>query len=72
MYLGLLVAVCFSVLFYRAAVYERMSPLLWGVASFALSLAVTGLHGGIVAVILAQIGLFAAMTWYNARRKQHG
>jgi hypothetical protein len=70
MYLGLLVGICFAVLFVRAATYEHMSPVLWGASSFALSLAVGGLGGGLVAVIGAQVGLLILMWWYNAFRKQ--
>ncbi len=67
--LGLLATIAFAVLFYRAADYERMSPLAWGAGSFALSMIVTlGLRGGIGMIVIAQVLLFGVMTWYNAKR----
>lgn len=68
MYLPLLVGVACAVLFYRAAEYERMSPWVWVIASFGLSMAVSFLSGSILLLLLAQVGLFAAMWWHNARR----
>ena len=64
----LVVAIGFAVLFHRMAAYEHMSAWAWAIASFALSLAVTSLWTGFLPLILAQIGLFAAMWWYNAKR----
>jgi hypothetical protein len=69
MYTGLLVGIVFAVLFYRAATYERMSGVAWAVASFALSIVVNWLGGGILSMLLAQVGLFLVMWWYNANRK---
>lgn len=66
--IALLVTVAFAILFYRAAVYERMSGWVWAVASFAVSFAVMGMGRGMVVVILAQVALFGVMTWYNASR----
>lgn len=66
MYLPLLIGVACAVLFYRA--YERMSPWAWVIASLGLSMAVSFLNGSIILVLLAQVGLFAAMWWHNARR----
>lgn len=63
------VGIAFAVLFFRAAQYERMSPALWTVASLTLSLIVTFLTSSVVLVILAQVGLFGVMWWYNAKRK---
>ena len=68
MYLPLFVGVACAVLFYRAAEYERMSPWLWVISSLGLSVAISFLSTSIVLVLLAQIGLFAAMWWYNAKR----
>lgn len=64
----LVVAIGFAVLFHRMAAYEHMSAWAWAIASFALSLAVTSLWAGFLPLILAQIGLFAAMWWYNVKR----
>ena len=68
MYLPLVIGVACAVLFYRAAEYERMSPLLWVVASLGLTMAVSFLSGSVILVLLAQLGLFAVMWWHNARR----
>ena len=68
MYLPLLVGVACAVLFYRAAEYERMSPAVWVFSSLGLSIGISFLKGSVLWIILAQIGLFAAMWWYNARR----
>jgi ABC-type uncharacterized transport system permease subunit len=68
MYLPLLIGVACAVLFYRAAEYERMSPWAWVLASLGLSFAISFLHGSIVLALLAQVGLFGVMWWYNARR----
>ncbi len=71
--LTLLVGLASAIAFFRAAQYERMSPLLWTVASLGLTLVVSFLVSGVLMVILAQIGLFAVMWWYNARRPvNHG
>lgn len=68
--LNLLATVAFAVLFSRAAYHEHMSPAVWALSSFALSTIVSYLGGGVGMIILAQIGLFALMTWYNAFRKR--
>lgn len=68
MNLSFLAIVAFAVLFYRAAQYERLSPVLWGLASVALSVAVLGLRSRLWLLILAQVGLFLVMWWYNAFR----
>ncbi|MEX2179288.1 MAG: hypothetical protein WD801_11290 [Gemmatimonadaceae bacterium] len=71
--LTLLVGLASAIAFFRAAQYERMSPLLWTVASLGLTLVASFLVSGVLMVILAQIGLFAVMWWYNARRPvNHG
>ncbi len=38
---------------------------LGGLSSFGLSAALIISGGGVVIVLLAQVGLFAVMTWYN-------
>ncbi len=63
-----LVAICFAILFYRAAEYERMTAWAWAIASLALTFVLFLLIPRIGIVILAQIGLFGVMWWYNARR----
>ncbi len=45
-----------------------MTAWAWAVASFGLSFVVMQLWPGFMAMILAQVGLFGLMWWYNARR----
>ena len=47
-----------------------MSPFVWGLSSFGLSAALIIPGGGVVIVLLAQVGLFAVLTWYNGYRKR--
>ena len=54
--------------FYRAGEFERgRSPgLLWAALSILISAAIWGwLHGGLIAVALGQVGLFAGITLYR-------
>jgi hypothetical protein len=66
----LLLTVAFAALFYRVAVYERLSPFVWGLASVCATGAVALLGLGTAVIIVAQIGLFALLWWYNARHKR--
>lgn len=68
-YLPILVGLAFAIGFFRAAQYERMSPMPWTVSSVGLTLIMSYLGTGIFLVILAQLGLFGVMWWYNANRK---
>ncbi|MGD2134606.1 MAG: hypothetical protein PVF27_00525 [Gemmatimonadales bacterium] len=71
MYLPILILVAFAILFFRAATYERMSPWPWAISSVGLTLIVGFLLGlGTLWMILAQVGLFIVMTWYNGYRKE--
>ncbi|MFQ6046476.1 MAG: hypothetical protein ACE5PT_09000 [Gemmatimonadales bacterium] len=71
MYTRWLILIAFAALFYRAAEYERMSPWPWALSSAGLTWIVgTGLRRGVMWMILAQVGLFAVMTWYNGYRKR--
>ena len=65
---GLFVGVGCAIIFYKAAEYERMSPWLWSIASFALSIIINSWMGSIVFVLLSQVALFGVMWWYNAKR----
>ncbi len=67
-YIGILIGIGCAVLFYRAAQYERMSPWLWALASLGLAAIVGSLTSGVAMVLLAQVGLFGVMWWYNVRR----
>lgn len=57
-----------AVLFYRAASYERMSPLLWGAASFGLTAICAAWGPGVFRILMMQAGLFCAMWGYNIWR----
>ena len=63
-----LVAICFTILFYRAAAHERMTAWVWAISSLALTMIVIWLTQRIGVVLLAQVGLYVAMWWYNMRR----
>jgi hypothetical protein len=66
--IALLIGVVFSVIFFRAAEYERMSPWIWSIASLGLS-GIISLRGGTIApLIVVPVGLFVLMWWYNIRR----
>jgi hypothetical protein len=67
-YLGLLILIACAMFFYRAAEYEGMSPWPWAVASLGLTVVVSTLAADVTMVLLAQVGLFGAMWWYNVRR----
>jgi hypothetical protein len=67
--LTLLIGVACAVLFYRAAYFERMSPWAWTVASLGLTVVVSMRSARVWPLLLAQVALFAAMWWYNARRQ---
>jgi len=65
----ILVLAC-AVFFYRAGEFEGVSGVAWAGLSILISVVIWHwLHGGFVAVLLGQIGLFAAITLYRSRRK---
>lgn len=68
MTLNILIGIVGAVLFFRAAQYERMSPWVWAISSVALSLVVSFLSASILLALVAQVGLFVVMWWYNAQR----
>ena len=63
-----LIAICCATLFYRAALYERMSGWVWAVASLSFSTILVVLGQGLVVLIFGQVGLYVVMLWYNAQR----
>jgi hypothetical protein len=64
----LLLVVC-AVFFYRAGEYQSSSGLVWAGLSTLISLAIWGwLHGGFVAVLLGQLGLFGGITLFRSWR----
>jgi len=66
--LGLVIAAAFAILFHRMAAYERLSPWVWAIASFGLSLIVTSVVAGFLPLLLAQLVLLGVLWWYNMRR----
>ena len=67
-----LIAICCATLFYRAALYERMSGWTWAIVSLSLSTILVMLAQGLGMLILGQVGLYAVMWWYNAQRTGRG
>jgi hypothetical protein len=63
-----LLTVC-AVLYYRAGEFDGSSGLAWAAMSVLISVAIwCWLHGGFIAVLLGQIGLFAGITLYRSRK----
>lgn len=59
-----------AVFFYRAGEFEGSSGLAWAALSLLISVAIwRWLHGGFIAVLLGQVGLFAGITLYRSRKK---
>ena len=59
-----------AVLFYRAGEFEGSSGLAWAAVSLLISVGIwQWLHGGIIAVLLGQAGLFVGITLYRSRKK---
>jgi hypothetical protein len=64
----ILIGVSCGILFFRAAMVERMSAPLWAAASGLVTVAAAG--RGTPVVLAAQAGLFLVMWWYNASRRR--
>ncbi len=59
-----------AVFFYRAGEFEGGSGLAWAALSLLISVAIwRWLHGGFIAVLLGQVGLFVGITLYRSRKK---
>ncbi len=57
--------------FFVAGQFENTSGLAWAGLSVAASLGIwLGLGGGLLAVVIGQIGLYVAITFYRMHRKQ--
>ena len=68
-YMSLIITVCAAVFYYRAALFENESPLLWTALSVLTSiLALLVLGFGWLGCILCQLALLAAITLYRALR----
>ncbi|HWH70101.1 MAG TPA: hypothetical protein VNT26_12000 [Candidatus Sulfotelmatobacter sp.] len=65
----ILLLVC-AAFFYRAGEFEGRSGVAWAGLSAFISVAIWGwLRGGFIAVLLGQIGLFAAIPLYRCRKQ---
>jgi len=59
-----------AIFFYRAGEFEGSSGLLWALLSVLISVAIwQWLHGGILFVLLGQVGLFVGITLYRTLKK---
>jgi len=59
-----------AVFYYRAGEFEGSSGLAWAAWSILISVLIwRWLHGGFIAVLLGQVGLFAAITLYRSWKK---
>jgi hypothetical protein len=64
------VLVACAVFFYRAGEFEGSSGMAWAGLSVLISVAIwRGLHGGLIAVLLGQVGLFAGITLYRSNKQ---
>jgi hypothetical protein len=60
-----------AVFYYRAGEFEGTSGIAWAGLSILISVAIwRWLGGGIISVLLGQLGLFAALTVWRARKKR--
>lgn len=65
----ILIVVC-TIFFYRAGEYEQTSGALWSAMSAGISGVVwLVLHGGFLAVLLGQVGLFLGISVYRVLKK---
>jgi len=65
-----ILALACAIFFYRAGEFEGSSGLAWAAVSLLISVAIwQWLHGGIIAVLLGQAGLFVGITLYRSRKK---
>ncbi|MGA2661890.1 MAG: hypothetical protein ABSH34_30795 [Verrucomicrobiota bacterium] len=56
--------------FYRAGEFEGTSGVAWAGLSILVSVAIwRWLHGGLIAVLLGQAGVFAGITLCRSRKK---
>ncbi len=68
MNVDVIIVIGFAVLFHRMAALEHLSAWVWSVSSLGLSFVVMQVRPGVAPLIIAQLGLFGVMWWYNARR----
>lgn len=68
--MGIFRGLAFALIFAGMARYEHLSPWKWGLAAFAISVAVTKLFPlSFIFVLPAEFGLFLVLWWANERRK---
>jgi hypothetical protein len=66
-----LVVVGAAIFFYRAAVFEDASTWIWTGLSVVISIFIWQvLHGGLLSLILGQVGLFVGIGIFRMIRKQ--
>jgi hypothetical protein len=59
-----------AVFYYRAGEFEGSSGITWAALSVLISVTIwRWLHGGFIAVLLGQVGLFVGITLYRSRKK---
>jgi hypothetical protein len=63
------IVVC-TVFFYKAGEFENSSGIVWAGLSALISVVIwRWLHGGIILVLLGQVGLFFGITIYRSGNK---
>lgn len=62
--------IVFALFFYRAGAFDNSPGWLWAILSAAISLLIwQWLHGGLIALVLGQVGLFFGITLFRVLRK---
>ena len=65
----IIIVIC-AVFFYRAGEFENSSGILWAGLSALISFIIwRWLNGGVLALLLGQVALFAGITVYRSRQK---
>jgi hypothetical protein len=59
-----------AIFYYRAGEFEGSSGFVWAAMSVLISVVIwQWLHGGFLAVLFGQLGLFAGITLYWSRKR---
>lgn len=68
--MGIFRGLTFALIFAGIARYEHLTPWKWGLAAFAISVAVSKMFPfSFILVLPAEFGLFLVLWWANERRK---
>lgn len=68
--MGIFRGLAFALIFAGIARYEHLTPWKWGLAAFAVSVAVSKMFPfSFILVLPAEFGLFLVLWWMNERRK---